>query len=375
MRSQDIYFIGKRYYTNRDALREKYGRTYQLPSHWVGLGAKVRLWLIDYHKAEYCSESVAGLDVISLPLRRTQGWAGLLSLTFRVVFHKPAVVVASGDCYIGLLIWVLSRLSGCKFVFDVYDKYDEFPGYRRVFGFDIFGFLLKRSDLILFASQTLLSSLGSSVRGDFVVPNGIDLEHIYPMDKQRAREVVDLPSGPMLVGYFGSMESDRGVDDLIQAIHLLRTKNENVFLVLGGKLRKGLRVDVDGIIYVGNVPYEKILFYLSSCDVLSIPYRRSEFMDAGSSNKIAESIAARRPIVVTRTPNFLHNFPGMESYLGSAICECSNPESLANAILQQLKRPVLLDLPDDMDWSSIACRTLWKIKQNFKQEKIFNDFQ
>jgi glycosyltransferase involved in cell wall biosynthesis len=375
MKSQDIYFVGKRYYTNRDALREKFGRIYQLPSRWLGLGAKVRLWLIDYHEAEYYSESIAGLEVISLPLRRIQGWAGLLSLAFKMVFRKPAVVVASGDCYIGLLVWVLSRLSGSKFVFDVYDKYDEFYGYRRIFGFDIFRFLLKHSDLTLFASQSLLSSLGSSVRGDFVVPNGIDLERFRPMDKQLARKIVGLSGSSMLVGYFGSMEWDRGVDDLIQAVHLLRTKGESVLLVLGGKLRDGLQVDADGVKYVGNVPYEKIPYYLSGCDVLSIPYRRSEFMDAGSSNKIAESIAAGRPIVVTRTPNFLRNFPGLDGRLGSAVCECANPESLADALLLQLKSPILVDLPDDIDWDSIARGSLGKIIQNFKQEKLSNDFK
>jgi glycosyltransferase involved in cell wall biosynthesis len=368
-----IFFVGKRYYTNRDALTEKFGRIYQLPSRWAGLDSNVTLWLIDYHGKEHRSDSIGRLKVISLPLRLIRGWLSLLSLSLKMVFRRPEVAVASGDCYIGLMVWLFSRVSGSKFVFDVYDKYDEFPGYRRILGFDMFGFLLKRSNLVIFASQSLMSELGSPMRGDFVIPNGIDLERFRPMDKQLAREMVSLPHDRILVGYFGSMELDRGVDDLIQAIGLLRSRGKDVFLLLAGKLRDGLRVDSDGVIYLGNVSYEKIAFYLSSCDVLAIPYRRSEFMDAGSSNKIAESIAVGIPIVATRTPNILTNFPEMEIRLGSSMCECSNPNSLAEAISRQLVNPVLVDLPKYMDWSSIAYHSLNKIIKNYKKEKESNE--
>lgn len=375
MKLPTIFFVGKRYYTNRDALTEKFGRIFELPNRWANLGAEVFLWLIDYHGAGFHSESVGGMRIISLPLRRIYGWLGLSLLAFKMVFRRPAVVVASGDCYIGLVIWALTRVSGSKFVFDVYDKYDEFAGYRRILGFDIFEFLLRRSDLALFASEALLSSLGSSGRGDFVIPNGIELERFRPMDKLLARDVVGLPRGRILIGYFGSMELDRGVDDLIQAIGILRARGEDVFLLLAGKLRDGLRVDSDGVTYLGNVPYERMPFYLSSCDVLAIPYRRSKFMDAGASNKIAESIAVGRPIIVTRTPNFLANFSGMEDVLGAALCECSSPESIASALYQQIKNPILIDLPESMGWSAIAARSLKKIYENIKKEKDPNESQ
>lgn len=365
-----IFFVGKRYYTNRDALREKFGRIYQLPSRWADSGEDVSLWLMDYHGVECRDQSVGGLKIVSLPLRRIRGWLGLLSLTSKMMFRRPAVAVASGDCYIGLMVWLFARISGNKFIFDVYDKYDEFPGYRRILGFDLFAFLLRHADQVLFASQTLLSALGMPARGDFVVPNGIELERFRPMDKRLARDVVGLPRERIFVGYFGSMELDRGVDDLIQAIGILRAKGEEVFLLLAGKLRDGLKVDSDGVMYLGNVPYEKIPFYLSSCDVLAIPYRRSEFMDAGSSNKIAESIAAGRPIVVTRTPNFLANFPGLDIRLGSALCECGSPQGLADALRRQLRNPVLVGLPEGMDWESIASRSLGNIIENFRQGKI-----
>ena len=38
-----VLFIGKRYYTNRDALAERYGRIYQLPWNWANAGVHTHL--------------------------------------------------------------------------------------------------------------------------------------------------------------------------------------------------------------------------------------------------------------------------------------------------------------------------------------------
>ena len=65
-------FIGKRYYTNRDALLERYGRIYQLPALWRQDGVDVRLWLLDYHRrrsaaAEAAPEDALPIDCLPVP--------------------------------------------------------------------------------------------------------------------------------------------------------------------------------------------------------------------------------------------------------------------------------------------------------------------
>ena len=43
-----ILFLGKRHYTNKDALAERFGRIYQLPRYWAAAGHDVRLRLLEY---------------------------------------------------------------------------------------------------------------------------------------------------------------------------------------------------------------------------------------------------------------------------------------------------------------------------------------
>lgn len=357
-RRSSVLFIGKRHYTNRDAFSERYGRIFQLPWHWARNGMPVRLWLLDYHGSQTERDADGSLEIISTPLRRV-GW---LAEWLRLVVtgagrRRLQTVVASGDCYIGMLGYALARLVGARFVFDVYDKYDEFGGYRSLFGFKPFQYLLARADAILFASRALLDSLGTSKSVCILVPNGVDQERFRPLDKLAARRERGLPEKTSLVGYFGSMEPDRGVSDLIAAVQILRGQGSDVQLLLGGRLGPDIDVSQPGVRYVGNVGFADMPTMLASCDALAVPYRRSTFMDAGASNKIAEALACGRPLVATRTPNLVSNFPGQVSVLGERLAEPGDIRDLARVLSLQLADPVLSPMPEDMAWSTVACAT------------------
>ncbi|SFS05964.1 Glycosyltransferase involved in cell wall bisynthesis [Dyella sp. OK004] len=348
----NVLFVGKRFYTNRDALREQFGRIYQLPVHWARSGVRTKLWLLDYHTREIHRLRDGDLEIVSTPLL---GWAGLRQWGIEALAsQKPQVVVASGDCYIGLMAYRLARRLRARFVFDVYDKYDEFAGYQRLPGFDLFDYLLRRSDNRLFASQSLMERVGYQVGRDLIVPNGVDLRRFCPLDMQESRRMHGFPEEAIYIGYFGSMEQDRGVDDLVAAVRGLRSEGVDIELLLGGKPRPDMDLQQPGIRYVGNVPFEQVPTMLACCNLLSVPYRRSAIMDAGASNKIAEAIACGRPLVATRTPNFMDNFPLQAAQLGPLLAEPGDIVDLQRVIREQVARRITVGLPEGMDWPAIA---------------------
>ncbi|MDR2164196.1 MAG: glycosyltransferase [Zoogloeaceae bacterium] len=347
-----VLFIGKRFYTNRDALREQYGRIYQLPSFWAAAGVKTKLWLIDYHSGKAVQEKAENLEIESTPVPGFLFLGNWLSQYFTTK-DKYDVIVASGDCYIGLAAYTLARRARAQFVFDVYDKYDEFGAYHGLPGFDPFSFLLKRADIRLFASRTLMHDLGKADR-DILVPNGVDLRRFSPRDKKESRIELGLPLDMLLVGYFGSIEPERGVADLIAAVQRLRDEGMNIELLLGGKAPADMDVRQPGVRYLGNVPFERVPLALSACDLLAVPYRRSVFMDAGASNKIAEAIACRRPLVATMTPNLAANFQLQAQCLDGLLAIAGDPADLARVIRAQSERRVLVDMPIGMSWEDIS---------------------
>ncbi len=350
-----VLFIGKRFYTNRDALLEKYGRIYQLPYYWAHCGITTKLWLIDYHSSETVRCADDQLPIESLPIASIGTLANCASnlITGNIYTH----VVATGDCYIGLLGAAIAKRAKARFIFDIYDKYDEFSGYGSLPGFDPFTFLLQHAHQRLFASQSLMEKIGGNEATDFMVPNGLDITRFRPLDKNECRQQLGFPESAKYIGYFGGMEPDRGVTDLINAVQKLREEGLAIELVLGGKPTAAIDITDPGIKYMGNIPFRDMPCTLGACDLLAVPYRRSAFMDAGASNKIAESLAIQRPIVATRTPNLLANFPEAASLLEGRLAEPGDAPDLARVIRLQLMDPKTAWLPSGWDWPGIAQRT------------------
>ena len=355
----NILFLGKRFYTNKDAWTERFGRMFHLPAAWAQTGHDVLLWLVDYHTRTPIEETASRLRMVSTPVPGLRSLRTLL----RALRHRPTIVVASGDAYIGFLGWTLARLSGAKFVLDVYDKYDEFAGYVKPLGLDLFGWLRRRSDMRLYASQGLAQAYASEQGGGchHVAPNGVDAEVFRPMAMADCRRALGLDPASRLVGYFGGMEEDRGVNDLVRAVALLRATGMDIGLLVCGKQHASTPLDEDWILYRGMVPHAQMPQYMNASDVLVVPYRNSPFMDMGASCKIAEYLMCERPVVSTRTPNFVANFPLQAGELGAGLCDPGNPEGLADAIRSQLRDQVVVTVPSDMEWSRIADAALGAI--------------
>lgn len=350
-----ILFLGKRHYTGKDALLEPFGRIFELPAHWHRAGHEVALRLIDYRGMRAQSTSHDGFRVKSIPARSPRQ---ILRSRANARADRPDVVVASGDCFIGLLGWWMARACGARFVFDVYDDYRAFGGYRAFLGWDAYGFLLRHADLVLYASNALAQGHAGGA-ACALVPNGIDPTAFQPLDQGQARARVGLANdGTRWVGYFGAMDEERGAADLIEAVGRLQARDAQVRLLLCGHPRAGLDIGQPWVDFRGPVEHARIPDFINACDVVALPYRRGPILDMASSCKIAEYLACRRPMVATQTPNMLSNFPVQAAELGQALCRPGDPVDLARAIDYQLAHGVVASAPLEHTWDAIAGKAL-----------------
>ena len=354
-----ILFLAKRRYTNKDTLRERFGRVYQLPLHWHDSGHQVELSLLDYRGFLSEKSTRDGFPARSLPIRDPRSVFRLRSDARR---FRPEVIVASGDCFVGLAGLHLARVAASRFVFDVYDDYSSFGSYRAFGGWDALGHLLERADLVLYASQSLAGRHPASSRW-LLVPNGVDPAVFHPIPMATARKHVGLDDvGTKWVGYFGSMEPDRGLDDLIAAIGILHASDPNIRLLLCGSKGSDSRRFPSWVDYHGVVLHSAMSGYLNACNVLALPYRRSKVMDMGASCKIGEYLLCGRPMVSTDTPNFTQNFPVQAKELEAYISRPDDPSDLARVISMQLQAPRTASLPIEHTWESISQRVLSELE-------------
>ena len=354
-----ILFLAKRFYTNQDALQQRFGRVYWLPKQWHEDQHQVELVLLDYHtlKAEACAHG--SFVARSLPAVDPRTFSEISSLAQSIM---PDVIVASGDCFVGLLGVRLARRTGARVVFDVYDDYRVFGAYRVFLGWDAFGFVCRRADLVMYASIAMAEQHAFG-NPRVVIPNGVDETLFRPTPMSEARERLKLPQAGKLVGYFGSMTPEHGVAGLIKAVQTLRARRVDISLLLCGKEHPSTPIAADGVLYRGMVPNEMIPDHLNACDVLALPYLNGAFLDKASSCKIAEYLYCKRPIVATRTPNFVQNFPKQAAQLDPLLATPGDVDMLAQSIQQQLDHPVIAEPPTDMAWSQIADGLIQKLQQ------------
>lgn len=361
-----ILFLAKRRYTNKDTLRERFGRVYKLPLHWHRSGHSVELALLDYRGFLTEKSTSDGFQATSLPMRDPRSALRLRSDAKR---FRPDVIVASGDCFMGLAGLHLARVAASRFIFDVYDDYSSFKSYRAFGGWDALGHLLGRAELVLYASQSLAARHPASSRW-LLVPNGVDPAVFHPIPMATARRHVGLnDDGARWVGYFGSMEPDRGLDDLIAAVGILHASDSNIRLLLCGSKDPHSRSFPSWVDYHGVVLHSAMPAYLNACNVLALPYRRSRVMDMGASCKIAEYLLCGRPMVATDTPNFTQNFPVQARELGAYISRPSDPSDLARVISLQLQAPRTASFPVEHTWESISQRVLGELETLVKRPR------
>lgn len=362
-----ILWLAKRHYTNKDALTERFGRVYELPREWARSGTDVRLELLDYHGKAFLVVCDGSLRMASTPVKSMPRMRALVQ---RVAEFRPEVIVASGDCFIGLFAHWLARRNRARFVFDVYDDYRTFGGYRAFLGVNAYGFLLRHAHLVFYASRALAERQEYAVPMK-LVPNGVNPDLFRPIEIEQARRSTGLDrSGVRYIGYFGGMDAERGVEDLITAVGILHAGNDAIRLVLCGTQRVGLPIDRPWVDFRGAVDHARIPDFINACDVVALPYRRGRIIDMASSCKIAEYLFCERPLVSTETPNLLANFPLQAAELGAAICAPANPADLARALEVQLAQGTTATQPAQHTWAAIAQDALTALQRMGSQPEV-----
>lgn len=147
-----------------------------------------------------------------------------------------------------------------------------------------------------------------------------DLSRFEPLPTSaQARKIWKIATKRPVVGYVGSLlainKLEKGVSDIIQAVHKLKKRGVPVFtFIVGGpeelkmkyeKLAHSLGLTRDDIHFEGHVPHSLVPKAIAACDICVYPAPESNhpfFQRDTSPLKLFEYFAAGRPVVCASLP-------------------------------------------------------------------------
>ena len=351
----NIHVLCKRYYTNKDLLKDRFGRLYHLPVQLSRLGAKVTVTAIDYRNPR-----VFSLEAGDVTFRTAPATFGRLPRLVPTLYREirrsqPDVLIASGDSHIGYLGLRIARKLGARFVFDVYDYYPVFPGNRIPGMKAMFRNAVRHADLVLGASDPLVQRLAPANPRTILIENGVDRSFFKPGNKEEARSSLGLSTTGPIIGFFGSVAPSKG-PLLIVACGILAESWPSLRLLLAGRV-SGVDIDRPWIRYFGELEQREIPQLIAACDVVVVPLAHDPQNDLSGACKIAEYLACGKPVVATR----LAGHEGIFRTTPDSICE-PDPTDMARAIKTQLEYPKSTRFPEKMAWEWIGARLYHAVK-------------
>jgi glycosyltransferase involved in cell wall biosynthesis len=207
---------------------------------------------------------------------------------------------------------------------------------------------LSSADGVIVVSEELKKRLArASLCEDqiLVLPNGVESEQFFPMEKERKLLNTLGLEKKFVIGFSGSLKKWHGVENLIHAFSGLAPDYPDMVLLIVGdgpeinglKNLAGMRHLSERIIFTGNVPYSEMPLYLSLFDIAAAPYA-AEKNFYFSPLKVIEYLSCGIPTIATETGEMAKMFKSGENGL---LIPSNTPDDIMAGITRLYKNPGL----------------------------------
>lgn len=359
----DLIIFCKRFYTNKDLIKDKFGRIYNLP-HNLTKSNSIFLAAANYRNIDNSHHFEKNFEMHSWSIR------SLFSLSFRDLKKLLSIlknsnnltVISSGDTLNGLIGFIVSIVFRTPFFFDVYDDYREFTS-NKLFGGDfLFNFLCKKANGLIVASDSLKKSLVDLNRNICVIENGYDP---LVFNAIRSRSSIKLPLNAKVILYSGTIDDRIDIHTLIEAFSKLTKYRNDIYFVHAGVNLTRVAINYSWYIGLSAIPQDDVAKLINIADICIAPYKSGHVLsETCNPCKLSEYMACQRPIIAADLDFFLnyHNF-------NLIYYKSGDPESLADKIESQLINPIYSLTNYANTWEKLSSRLESFIKETTSQKK------
>jgi colanic acid biosynthesis glycosyl transferase WcaI len=233
------------------------------------------------------------------------------------VVGKPDIIIAtSPQFFVAVAGYVISRIKGSKFVFEIRDLWPEEIvavgalknklAIRFLEAIEMF--LYRKADLIVAVAEGTLEILkrrGIPATKMALVPNGVDINLFHNCTGgDSVRQELGL-GRKFVAGYIGTHGMAHRLSTVLEAAALLRDRDDFRFLFVGDGAEKNKlmvqarEMGLDNVIFHPQIPRSKIADFYAACDICLVPLRKADLFTKNIPSKIYEIMASSRPIIIS----------------------------------------------------------------------------
>jgi glycosyltransferase involved in cell wall biosynthesis len=259
--------------------------------------------------------------------RKALAWQVKIA-AWRCGIKKPLVWVA---CPPGEM--VVQDLKPVKVIYQRTDRFEDFAGVDpvRIKGFDTR--LKHMSDMVLFCSRELYKAEKDQNSGSLFVDHGVDYDHFemagrsFESEGTEPADLKDLPHPR--VGFIGGIDAHTFDPDLF--VEVVRQTPEITYVMIGACSLPDGWCSYPNAHFLGQRPYMEVADYMAACDVLIMPWNKSDWIKACNPVKMKEYLAVGRPVVSTYFPEV--------DFFTDHIDVATTADDFANAIRARIREP------------------------------------
>jgi glycosyltransferase involved in cell wall biosynthesis len=205
-----------------------------------------------------------------------------------------------------------------------------------------------------------------------VIPHGV-MRLQNPPDLTAARKKLNLPSNCQIILFFGAIRPNKGLDILLKALEIVKTRNQQVLLVIAGGLLGRFnfesysdiikKADLSNYVqtFIQFIPEEEVDYFFAASNLVVLPYLKFE----AQSGVLLRAYAHKKPVVTS-------NVGAMGELVSSddvgLVVEPGDAEPLAEAIisilgsLDKFQSRYSPELEEKYSWEHISDLTLRSYK-------------
>ena len=245
----------------------------------------------------------------------------------------------------GITAWLLARIKGVPFLFEVRDLWPAFAIAVGVLRNPLLiraslwreRFLYRRADRVMVNSPGFIEHvIRRGARWVELIPNGAAPEMFNPSADGAAFRDAHQLNGKFVVLYAGAHGMSNDLHIALQAAETLRRRPEIAFVFVGdGKEKPTLQAmaaerGLDNTCFVAPVPKEKMCLVIAAADACLAILKPLEMYKTTYPNKVFDYMAAGRPVVLA-IDGVIRQV--VEAAGAGIFVSPGNPQELAEAVL------------------------------------------